>query len=89
MKEKNGIAPPSPPILHPNTLTTPVDPDDFSDADEETATHLQREIERAEKEGHDQGKPGGLLNRLIQHGNRKTEEQMRREMASRGGDGPK
>jgi hypothetical protein len=66
-----------------------VDPDDFSDADEETSSHLQKEIEKAEKEGYDQGKPGGLLNKLIQHGNRKTEEQMRQELASRGGDGSK
>jgi len=56
-----------------------VDPDEFSDADEETTGHLQNEIERAEKEGHDQGRPGGLLNRLISYGNEKTERQLREE----------
>jgi hypothetical protein len=49
------------------------------EADEETHTHLQKEIEEAEKHGHDQGKPGGFLNRLIAHGNKKTEEQLQKE----------
>lgn len=62
-----------------------VDPDDFSDADEETSSHLQKEIERAEKEGHDQGRPGGLLNRLISYGNDKTERQLREEAARQNG----
>jgi hypothetical protein len=56
------------------------------EADEEAHTYLQREIEEAERNGYDQGKPGGLLNRLIAHGNRKTEEQLARE-AQRKDDG--
>ena len=52
----------------------------YEDADEETAAHLQKEIEEAEKNNHDTGKPGSFLNRLINHGNRKTEEELRREV---------
>jgi hypothetical protein len=55
------------------------------EADKETHTHLQREIEEAEKHGHDQGKPGGFLNKLIAHGNKKTEEQLAREAQSKDG----
>ncbi|KAK6442541.1 hypothetical protein LTR95_001202 [Oleoguttula sp. CCFEE 5521] len=46
------------------------------DIDEETAGHLHREIERAEQEGHPEGRPGSFLNRLISHGNKKTEDQL-------------
>lgn len=60
-----------------------MDPADFSDADEETSSHLQKEIERAEKDGHDQGRPGGLLNRLISYGNDKTEKQIQEDAARR------
>jgi hypothetical protein len=49
--------------------------------DDETAGHLSREVEKAEEQGHDEGKPGSFLNRLIQHGNKKTEEQIAREKA--------
>lgn len=35
------------------------------DIDEETTGYLHREIEKAEAEGHDQGKPGSFLNRLV------------------------
>lgn len=57
------------------------DYDDADDVDEETTGHLHREIEKAEAEGHDQGKPGSFLNKLITHGNKKTEEQLAREAA--------
>lgn len=57
------------------------DVDDASDVDEETTGHLHREIEKAERDGHDQGKPGSFLNRLITHGNKKTEDQMAAEAA--------
>ncbi|CAK3876610.1 hypothetical protein CB0940_06924 [Lecanosticta acicola] len=51
------------------------------DIDEETTGHLHRQIEKAEADGHDQGKPGSFLNKLITHGNKKTEEQIARENA--------
>lgn len=44
--------------------------------DHETSTYLSREIEKAEAEGHEQGKPGSLLNRMIMHGNKKTEAEI-------------
>ena len=47
--------------------------------DDETAGHLSREAERAEEQGQDTGKPGSFLNRLIEHGNKKTEAQLARE----------
>lgn len=50
--------------------------------DEETSTYLNREIEKAEADGHDSGKPGSLLNRMIAHGNKKTEDQLARESAA-------
>jgi hypothetical protein len=55
--------------------------DDENDVDDETAGHLQREIDKAEADGHSEGKPGSFLNKLISHGNKKTEEQMTREQA--------
>ena len=53
--------------------------------DEETSAYLSREIDKAEADGHDQGKPGTLLNRMIAHGNKKTEDQIARESAARAG----
>lgn len=44
--------------------------------------HVTKEAEAAEKEGHDVGKPGSFLNRLIMHGNKKTEDQLAREAAA-------
>lgn len=49
------------------------DPDDI---DEETTGHLHREIEKAEAENEPHGKPGSFLNKLILHGNSKTEKEM-------------
>ena len=49
--------------------------------DEETTGHLHREIERAEAEGHNTGRPNSFLNRLISHGNEKTEKQLAAEAA--------
>ncbi|KAF2836023.1 hypothetical protein M501DRAFT_1019240 [Patellaria atrata CBS 101060] len=64
------------------------DPDYSADeADEETHGTLSKEIDEAEKHGYDTGKPGGFLNKLIMYGNRKTEDEIRSGMASRGGDG--
>jgi len=66
-------------------IANPFSPADYSadEADEETNQHLQKEIEEAEKHGYDQGKPGSFLNKLIAHGNRKTEEQLAREARER------
>ena len=55
--------------------------EDENDVDDETTGNLGRDIEKAESDGHDQGKPGSFLNKLIMHGNKKTEEQIAREQA--------
>jgi len=57
--------------------------DEHDSADEETMDYVTKEADDAEKEGHDTGKPGSFLNRLITHGNKKTEEQLAREAAAR------
>ena len=76
---------PSPSLKDSHRLLTPSPQADYSadEADEETNQHLQKEIEEAEKHGHDQGKPGSFLNKLIAHGNKKTEEQLTREARER------
>ncbi|KIW21178.1 hypothetical protein PV08_01758 [Exophiala spinifera] len=56
--------------------------DDHDSADEETIDYVGKEAEDAEKEGYDAGRPGSFLNRLISHGNKKTEEQLAREAAA-------
>lgn len=66
------------------TLTDPRSPlaanfDEHDEADDETTGNLHREINEAEEGNHDSGKPGSFLNRLISHGNKKTEEQIRKE----------
>lgn len=63
--------------------------DDYSSGDEETADYVNKEADKAEKDGYDQGKPGTFLNKLIAHGNKKTEDQIAREnaAASTGGAG--
>lgn len=53
--------------------------DNEDDVDDETAGNLGRDAEKAEEGGYDQGKPGSFLNKLIIHGNKKTEEQIARE----------
>ncbi|KAK5047015.1 hypothetical protein LTR84_006957 [Exophiala bonariae] len=58
------------------------DEDYDSDGDEETSTFVNKEADDAEKGGHDQGRPGSLLNRMISHGNKKTEDQLAREAAA-------
>lgn len=50
--------------------------DDHDDADEETQAYLQKEIDAAETGTEDHGKPGSLLNRMILHGNKKTEDEI-------------
>lgn len=47
---------------------------------EKTLLILQQ-IDKAEAENHPEGKPGSFLNRLISHGNKKTEEQLAKEQA--------
>ncbi|WPH04427.1 Hypothetical protein R9X50_00731800 [Acrodontium crateriforme] len=57
------------------------DLDNADELDEETTGHLHREIEKAEASDEPYGKPGSFLNKLIMHGNKKTEDQMAREAA--------
>jgi len=56
--------------------------DEHDSADEETMDYVNKEAEDAEKENQDYGKPGSFLNRLILHGNKKTEDQLAREAAA-------
>lgn len=80
-----GLFPNLPFFIHRSK--TPSTADYSADeADEETHAYLQREIEEAELNGYNQGKPGGLLNWQIADGNRKPEEQLARE-AQRKDDG--
>jgi len=44
--------------------------------------YVGKEADDAERNGEDSGKPGSFLNRLILHGNKKTEDQIAREMAA-------
>ena len=54
--------------------------DEHDEADEETTEYVNKEAEEAEKdEANPYGKPGSLINRMIMHGNKKTEEQIARE----------
>jgi len=57
--------------------------DEYESGDEDTQAHTTAEIEEAEKKGYDQGKPGSFLNKLIMHGNKKTEEQIAKENAAK------
>jgi hypothetical protein len=61
---------------------SPANFDEHDSADEETVDYVTKEADDAEKEGYDTGKPGSFLNRLITHGNKKTEEQLAREAAA-------
>jgi hypothetical protein len=73
-------------IIHCLTLTTPANFDDHDEADEETTAHLNKEVDDAEKNDEEPyGKPGSLLNRMIMHGNKKTEDQIASENAASGG----
>jgi hypothetical protein len=75
----------SAPTTSNHTLTSSSPATNFDDydsndeQDEETSSYLNKESEKAEAEGHDSGKPGSLLNRMIEHGNKKTEAQLARE----------
>lgn len=57
--------------------------DDVSSADEDTHTHINKEVDDAEKEGdkYPMGRPNSFLNRMISHGNEKTEKQLAKERA--------
>ncbi len=58
--------------------------DEHDEADEETNTFVNREVEDAEKnDAEPYGKPGSFLNRLIMHGNKKTEDEIATENAAR------
>jgi len=55
----------------------PANIDEHEDVDDETTGNLHREIEEAETgDEHPQGRPGSFLNRLISHGNKKTEDEI-------------
>ncbi|CAC9888372.1 hypothetical protein D6C84_06291 [Aureobasidium pullulans] len=61
--------------------------DEHEELDEETTGHLHKQLEEAEAEDskYPQGRPGSFLNRLISHGNKKTEDQIAAEISA----GPK
>jgi len=70
------------PLFFLTTWLTPhllADYHTYDEADEETQKHLQKEFAEAEKNGWAEGKPGSFLNKLIMHGNRKTEEEFARD----------
>lgn len=52
-----------------------------SDVDEETSSYVNKEVEEAEKHGDREplGRPNSFLNRMISHGNKKTEDQLARD----------
>ncbi|KAI4741737.1 hypothetical protein E4T50_07817 [Aureobasidium sp. EXF-12298] len=58
--------------------------DEHEELDEETTGHLHKQLEEAEAEDskYPQGRPGSFLNRLISHGNKKTEDQIAAEIAA-------
>ena len=60
--------------------------DDYDEADEETNVSVNKEYDDAEKNDEEPyGKPGSLINRMIMHGNKKTEEQIASESTTSGG----
>ena len=73
-------------IINNSTLTDAVsaDFDDHDEFDEETEQRLQKEIDEAEEKEYPSGKPGSFLNRLIAHGNKKTEDQLKQESLAGG-----
>ena len=57
--------------------------DEHDEADEETTEYINKEVDEHEKdESHPYGKPGSLVNRMIMHGNKKTEEQIAADNAA-------
>ena len=73
-----------PPNLQANIPSPTADYHNYDEADEETQKHLQKEYAEAEKHGWTEGKPGSFLNRLISHGNKKTEEELKGSSSSGG-----
>jgi len=59
--------------------------DEYESGDEETQEYINKEVEEHEKEAdkYPQGRPGTLLNRMISHGNKKTEEQLAKDAEER------
>ena len=51
---------------------------DDSDIDDDAHRDLHRDYKKseAEEDKYPQGRPGGMLNRLISHGNKKTEDEI-------------
>ena len=66
------------------TRSAPANFDEHEELDEETTGHLHKELEEADQENskYPQGRPGSFLNRLISHGNKKTEDQIAAEIAA-------
>jgi len=56
---------------------------DEDDVDEETTGHLHKDISRAEESNEPYGRSGSFLNKLIMHGNKKTEDQLAAEALSK------
>lgn len=55
--------------------------DDDASADEETSNYVNKEVEEYEKDGdkYPQGRPNSFMNRMISHGNKKTEDELERD----------
>jgi len=58
--------------------------DDASSADEDTHHYVNKEVEDSEKEGdkYPMGRPNSFLNRMISHGNQKTEKEVAEQQAA-------
>lgn len=63
--------------------TANLDDEYDSDVDEETSSYVNKEVEEAEKRGDREplGRPNSFLNRMISHGNKKTEDEIARDAA--------
>ena len=66
-------------LTRANHGTENFDDDDYDSGDEYTTGLVHKDSDYAEKHGHDTGRPGSFLSRLIAHGNKKTEEQLAKE----------
>ena len=56
---------------------------DTEDVDDDFHGNLSRDAEKAEQDNLPQGRPNSMLNRLISHGNKRTEDQITKEAADR------
>lgn len=44
---------------------------------------MSKEVDEAEKSNYPEGRPGSLLNRMISHGNKKTEDEIKAAMQAK------